>query len=338
MHFVLMIEYGYCTPSALQADDSSSPRTAGATCYNLRFLYILNSGMFDKLVIFGVGLIGGSVALTLRQSGSVRRIVGVGRTDGALDEALRLGVIDEAAAPADAVKNADLILLAIPVGQMPGVMATIAPHLGPHAVITDAGSTKCDVIAAARNHLGQHLPGFVPSHPIAGAEKSGVTAARANLFIGKNAVLTPLPETNPQALERVSQFWQACGAKVSIMTPELHERIFATVSHLPHLLAFALVDEIARRPNAEQLFGFAAGGFRDFSRIAGSSPEMWRDICLANRDAMLAELDAFQAQLSRLRAMIERGDGAALEAVFNNARDARDAWAHNLQSKINANP
>jgi len=299
-------------------------------CVMLQFVFFhILSGMFDKLVIFGVGLIGGSAALALRKAGAVRRIVGVGRNAEALNDALRLGVIDAAATPADAVKGADLILLAIPVGQMSGVMSAIAPHLEAYTVITDAGSTKCDVVAAARAHLGAHLPRFVPAHPIAGAEQSGVTAARAELFTGKNAILTPLPETDPQALEKVRQFWQACGAKVSSMTPELHEQIFAAVSHLPHVLAYALVDEIARRPNTEQLFGFAAGGFRDFSRIAASSPEMWRDICLANRDAILAELDAYQTQLTRLRQMIERGDGAALEAVFNNARDARNQWAHN---------
>lgn len=293
--------------------------------------------MFDKLVIFGVGLIGGSVALALRKAGATGRIVGVGRDSARLEDALRLGVIDEAASLADAVKNADLILLATPVGQMAGVMASIAPLLAPHAVITDAGSTKCDVITAARTHLGLLLPQFVPGHPIAGAEKSGITAARADLFAGKNTVLTPLPETDPQALEKVRALWQACGANVATMTPELHEQIFAAVSHLPHLLAFALVNEIASRPNAEQLFGYAAGGFRDFSRIAGSSPEMWRDICLANRDALLAELDAYQAQLSRLRVLIERRDGMMLEAVFQQARQARNAWAHNVRNKINAN-
>lgn len=289
--------------------------------------------MFNKLVIFGVGLIGGSAALALRKAGAVRQIIGVGRGNDPLNEAVRLGVIDAAMPPADAVKDADLILLAIPVGQISDVLATIAPHLDTQTVITDAGSTKCDIIAAARSHLGMHLPRFVPAHPIAGAEKSGVTAARADLFSGKNTVLTPLPETNPQALEKVRQFWQTCGTNVISMSPELHEAIFAAVSHLPHLLAFALVDEIARRSNADQLFGFAAGGFRDFSRIAGSSPEMWRDICIANRDAMLAELDTYQAQLSRLREMIADSNGPALEAVFNNAREARNAWEQDFQKR-----
>lgn len=289
--------------------------------------------MFNKLVIFGVGLIGGSAALALRNAGAARQIIGVGRHNDALSEAIRLGVVDAAMSAADAVKDADIILLAIPVGQMPDVMVTIAPHLGSQSIITDAGSTKNDVIAVARASLGAYFPQFVPAHPIAGAEKSGVAAARADLFLGKNTVLTPLEETNPQALEKVRQFWQACGSNVECMTPELHEAVFAAVSHLPHLLAFALVDELARRTNAEQLFGFAAGGFRDFSRIAASSPEVWRDICLANREAILAELDAYQAQLTKLQQMVDHSDRASLEAMFTNARHARSAWEQNSQNR-----
>lgn len=282
----------------------------------------------NKLVIFGVGLIGGSFARALRQAGVVREIVGVGRSAGNLSEALRLGVIDRAAADAaEAVADADLVLLAVPVGQMAAVMTSIAPHLAAHTVVTDAGSTKGDVVQLARQHLPRHLASFVPGHPIAGAEKSGVGAADAGLFRGRQAVLTPLPETSAQARELVRKAWQACGARIVEMTPENHDGIFAAVSHLPHLLAFALVDEIASRANGEELFSYAASGFRDFTRIAGSSPEMWRDICLANRAALLKELDAYRAQLARLRAMLEQGDGAALEQVFNHASQARNAWA-----------
>lgn len=283
--------------------------------------------IFDKLTIIGVGLIGGSVALAARQVGLARRIVGVGRAGENLENALKLGVIDAIEPAEQAVANADMVLLAIPVGQMPQVMAAIAPHLAPHAIVTDAGSTKGDVIEAARANLGSRLPSFVPGHPIAGAEKSGVLAAKPDLFSGKNVVLTPLPENSEDAVANTAVLWRGCGANVSTMSPETHDRIFAAVSHLPHVLAFALVEEIARRPNAGQLFGFAAGGFRDFSRIAGSSPEMWRDICLANRSAMLQELDAYAGRLAHIRSLIEANDGAGLAEVFEHARNARTAWA-----------
>lgn len=283
--------------------------------------------MFDKIAIIGVGLIGGSVALAARRAGLARQIVGAGRAGDALDDALRLGVIDAAASPTEAVKDADFVLLAIPVGKMPEVMAAIAPHLPQHTVVTDAGSTKGDVATAARAHMNQRLPRFVPAHPIAGAEKSGVQAAKVELFDRKNVVLTPLPENDGDAVAKTEAFWRGCGANVATMSIEAHDRIFAAVSHLPHVLAFALVEEIARRPNADQLFGFAAGGFRDFSRIAGSSPEMWRDICLANRDAMLEELDAYILRLADIRRLIETNDGAQLAEVFEHARNARTAWA-----------
>jgi prephenate dehydrogenase len=288
--------------------------------------------IFDKLAIFGVGLIGGSVALALKQAGETGRIVGVGRNGDALEQAIALGAIDEAASAEDAVRDADLILLATPVGHFPSILQAIAPHLDANVVITDAGSTKGDVVLAA-NCLGDALRRFVPAHPIAGAEKSGVAAARPGLFLDKDVVLTPLPQTDADAIDRADAFWQACGARISRMTPELHDEIFAAVSHLPHLLAFALVADIARRGNAQQLFKFAAGGFRDFSRIAGSSPEMWRDISLANRDALLSELDAYQAQLAELRGLIERNDGPALEALFSEAREARGAWIRNLEKQ-----
>ncbi|MHB8166136.1 MAG: prephenate dehydrogenase [Sulfuricella sp.] len=281
----------------------------------------------NKLVIFGVGLIGGSFALALREAGAVREIVGVGRTAGNLEEALRLGVIDRAAVDAaSAVQDADLVMLAVPVGQMAAVMASISPHLSAQTVVTDAGSTKGDVAALARQYLPTHRSNFVPGHPIAGAEKSGVGAANAGLFRGRQTVLTPMPETAAEAVERVRLAWQDCGARVSEMSPETHDEIFAAVSHLPHFLSFALVDEIASRANGEELFSYAASGFRDFTRIAGSSPEMWRDICLANREALLKELEGYQAQLARLHAMLGQGDGAALEQVFSHASAARNKW------------
>lgn len=284
-----------------------------------------------KLVVCGVGLIGGSFALALRRAGAVERIVGVGRRREVLERACALGVIDEIAEGwADALEGADLVLLAAPVGQTDAILAAMAPHLRPGTVVTDAGSTKRDVVAALRSHLGGALADVVPAHPIAGAEKSGVEAAFAELYMGRKVVLTPLPESRPEAVQRVRDAWEACGATVVGMTPQEHDRVFAAVSHLPHLLAFGLVDDLAGRSNAPLLFAHAASGFRDFTRIAGSHPEMWRDICVANRIALLEELDAYLGELARLRMMLVEGDGDGLEAVFERARHARNAWAEGL--------
>jgi prephenate dehydrogenase len=284
--------------------------------------------LIGKLAIFGVGLIGGSFALALREAGAVGEIVGVGRSAENLRAALDLRVIDRIAADAaDALSGTDLVLLAIPVGQMAAVMRQIAPYLSPETAITDAGSTKQDVVALARSELAAHLAAFVPGHPIAGAENSGVTAARTDLFRNRNTVLTPLPENAPAAVQKIAAAWRLCGAQVAQMSAAEHDAIFAAVSHLPHLLAFALVDDIAAKPNAAELFRYAASGFRDFTRIAASSPEMWRDIFLANRTALLSELGAYQEQLARLRAMLENSNGAALEQVFQQARQARRQWA-----------
>jgi len=282
----------------------------------------------NTLAIFGVGLIGGSVALALKQAGAVGEVVGVGRSRANLEAALRLGIIDRiAASPAEAVQGADVVLLAVPVGQMAALMQAIAPHLGAEALITDAGSTKQDVAALMQQHLAAHLANCVPGHPIAGAETCGAGAARADLYQGRNVVLTPLPQSDQAALEKVRALWQACGAKVSEMPATKHDAIFATVSHLPHLLAYTLVDMIARRDNADTLFGFAASGFRDFTRIAASSPEMWRDIALANREALLAEIALYQASLEQMRAALAAGDATALEAAFKRAQTARTRWS-----------
>ena len=284
-----------------------------------------------KLVVCGVGLIGGSFALALRRAGAVERIVGIGRRREVLERACALGVIDEIAEGwADALDGADLVLLAAPVGQTDAILAAMAPHLRAGTVVTDAGSTKRDVVAALRSHLGGALADVVPAHPIAGAEKSGVEAAFAELYMGRKVVLTPLPESRPEAVQKVRDAWEACGANVVGMTPEEHDRVFAAVSHLPHLLAFGLVDDLAGRSNAPLLFSHAASGFRDFTRIAGSHPEMWRDICVANRIALLEELDAYLGELARLRMMLVEGDGDGLEAVFERARHARNAWAEGL--------
>ncbi len=293
----------------------------------------------SKIVICGVGLIGGSFALALKKSAlALRRdlqVVGMGRTRAPLEQALRRGVIDAIATDwASALDGADLVLLGMPVGQMPAVMSALAPHLQRHTIVTDGGSTKSDVVAAARAAFGAQLPSkirqFVPGHPIAGAEKSGVAAAQADLYVDRRVVLTPLPENSVDDVKAVRRVWELCGAKVSQLTPGEHDRVFAAVSHLPHLLAFALVHDFAQRPNSDQLFGFAAGGFRDFTRIASSHPEMWRDICVANRHALLQELDAYMIELMRTRVLLAGADAAGLEAMFNTARERRDAWLDSL--------
>ena len=283
--------------------------------------------MFDKIVIFGVGLIGGSFALALRHAGAAGTIVGMGRSQQALDRALELGIVDAAGGSmADAMRGADLVLIAAPVAQTGAILAALLPYLEPGTVVTDAGSTKSDVVAAARAALGEKVAQFVPGHPIAGRESNGPDAAIVDLYRGKKTVLTPLPENTQADIERVAAAWTHCGALIHRLTPQEHDKVFAAVSHLPHLLAYALVDDIANKPHAGLLFQYAASGFRDFTRIAGSSPEMWRDISLANRAALLGELDAYLAQLTGLRAMLAAGDGAAIEAVYANAQRARQQW------------
>jgi prephenate dehydrogenase len=282
---------------------------------------------FERVAVIGVGLIGGSFALALKKASACGSVVGAGRSAQNLSTALERGAIDAIASSAvDAARGADLVLVAVPVGQMQAVFADIAPVLRVDAVVMDAGSTKRDVVAAARRALGERLARFVPAHPIAGAEHSGAAAAQAGLFDGKRVVLAPLAETAPDALAKAEAAWLAGGARLSRMTPEEHDAVFAAVSHLPHLLAYALVHDIASRANSAQLFGYAAGGFRDFTRIASSHPEMWRDICTANRDALLAELDQYVSQLRELRPMLEQGDAQALERMFTGAREARARW------------
>jgi len=278
---------------------------------------------FPKVAVVGVGLIGGSFALALKAAGACSHVVGIGRGAANLELARARGIVD--AIGTDAA-DADLILVATPVAQYARVLAAIAPRLKPSAIVTDAGSTKRDVVAAARAALGAKIAQFVPAHPIAGAEKSGAAAADAALFRGKRVVLAPLPENSAADVQAVEEAWRACGARVGRMSPEEHDAVFAAVSHLPHLLAYALVHELAARGNSAQLFGYAAGGFRDFTRIASSHPEMWRDICSANRDRLLVELDRYVAKLRALRPLVESGDGAALEQLFAEARAARERW------------
>lgn len=278
---------------------------------------------FARVAVVGVGLIGGSFALALKAARLAGEVVGIGRGAANLKLALQQGVID--AIGTDAA-GADLVLVAAPVAQYPAIFAALAPLLKPGALVTDAGSTKRDVIEAARAALGGKLAQFVPAHPIAGAERSGAAASSAELFRGRRVVLTPLAENAASAVQAVEEVWSACGARVSRMDAVEHDSVLAAVSHLPHLLAYALVHEVAGRANSAQLFGFAAGGFRDFTRIASSHPEMWRDICVANRDRLLDELDRYAAKLQALRPLVEAGDGPALQRLFEEARAARGRW------------
>jgi prephenate dehydrogenase len=304
--------------------------------------------VIDKLLIIGVGLIGGSFALALREASLVRHIVGIGRSRGNMQRALAMGAIDEigVSLPA-ALRDAKLVFLAMPVGQTEAVLAQISPYLGPDTIVTDAGSTKQNIVAAARRQLPPHLQNFVPGHPIAGAELSGVDSADAGLFHGRNVVLTPLTETSTAAANVVAELWEACGSRVFRMSAAEHDDILATISHLPHMLAFALMNHAALDrthgtdgslsppPSAQAHvrprgpLQFAGTGFRDMVRIAGSSPEMWRDICLANREAVIRQIDAYQAELAGLRQLLASGNGKELESAFSRARDARKRWLEN---------
>lgn len=285
----------------------------------------------EKLAVVGVGLIGGSLSLALKRAGAVREVLGVGRVPQSLAKAKALGLIDRAVDLPDAAQ-ADCILLATPVGETAAVLSALAPHLKPGVVVTDAGSTKCNVIQAARAGLGARSADFVPGHPIAGSERSGPAAARADLYEARRVVLTPVDETRDDALARVRALWEAAGARVELLDATLHDRVFAAVSHLPHLAAFALVDELAGRADSELFFRFAASGFRDFTRIAGSSPEMWRDIALANREGLLTELDAYGEALKSLRTAVAQEDGDALFELFSRARTAREHWMKSQDS------
>jgi prephenate dehydrogenase len=282
-----------------------------------------------KLAVIGVGLIGGSFALALKQAKSVSHVIGVGRNAANLKLARERGIIDAIAPdPGAAARDADLVLVATPVAQFAGILESLAGSLGAKTLVTDGGSTKRDVIAAARKALGKKIGRFVPAHPIAGAEKSGAAAAKAELFRDKRVVLTPLPENSKQSILKIEEAWKASGARVSRMDAEEHDAVLAAVSHLPHVLAYALVHDVAKRNNSQQLFSFAAGGFRDFTRIASSHPEMWRDICLANRDRLLQELKLYANELGTIRKLIDKGDGAGLEKLFAAAREARNKWIH----------
>jgi prephenate dehydrogenase len=270
-------------------------------------------------------LIGGSLVRDLRALDQVDEVVGFGRSLGNLQHAVELGVIDRAATSArDAVTGADMIVIAVPVGSIHAVLEEIAPAIGDNAVVTDVGSVKQSVVDAARATLGPRFPSFVPGHPVAGTEHSGVAASLEGLFKDRRVLLTPTPDTNAEAVTRVHAMWEAVGADVIVMDPFDHDRILAASSHLPHLVAYALMDMLVRMDEHREIFEYSAGGLRDTTRIAGSDPTMWRDIVLANRDTLLAALTQYRDDLGELVDAIERGDGDWLFDTFSRARSARE--------------
>lgn len=291
--------------------------------------------MIERLAIIGVGLIGGSLAKALRAAGAVGEIVGCGRGWPNLERALALGVIDRATDnPARAASGADMIFIAAPLGVMGEIFTAIKDHIAPNAIITDGGSVKGSVIQDAHNAFGTVPINLVPGHPVAGTEHSGVEAALIDLYQGRRVILTPLPHTSPKAVDLVERMWLACGAVVTYMQPEHHDQILAATSHLPHMLAFSLVDSLARMKENDEIFKYAAGGFRDFTRIASSNPVMWRDICIANRKALRYTLQSFAKELHNLAAALDDPQGTELLEIFTRSKAARDRYLDRISDAL----
>ena len=286
----------------------------------------MSRNQFGTVAIVGVGLIGGSIGLALKDAGVITEVIGVGRSASNLEEAKKLGAIDRIDDLEGACKQAQWIVLCVPVAQMRACFQTIEPHLNSHTLITDAGSAKSDLIVAAKEILGKKVCQFVPAHPIAGGAQHGVVAAKANLFQGKQTIICQLQENSAADVALVESFWQALGSRIKRISAIQHDAIYAAVSHLPHLLSYALMTSVLNSEDAEQKLGHAGAGFRDFTRIAASSPEMWRDICLANKSAILQELDQYLVIAKALRELIAKEDSQALEKVFLKASEARKRW------------
>ncbi|MFL6692313.1 MAG: prephenate dehydrogenase [Ramlibacter sp.] len=283
--------------------------------------------MFEQLGLIGCGLMGGSFALALKRAGLVKRVVGYSKSPSTTERARQMGVIDvEAPSALLAVSGADIVLLAVPVAATEATLKAIRHLVTNDMLVMDVGSTKRDVIDAARRVLRDTVGAFVPCHPIAGKEASGVEHADPGLYAGSQVIITPVERTLPAQLARAQQVWQALGCNVVQMAPEAHDAAFAAVSHLPHLIAFALVNGIASQPGAEDFLALAGPGFRDFTRIAASEPKMWRDILLANRHELIAQSQAFQRTLKAMEAMIEAGNGDALEGFIAQASALRANW------------
>ena len=283
--------------------------------------------MIKRLAVIGVGLIGGSYARALRAAGQVEEIIGCGRSRENLERAVELGVIDTYSHDiGEAVEGADLVFLAVPLGAIRAAFEAMKGHLSDKAIITDAGSVKGSVIRDCEEVFGAMLPNFVPGHPIAGTEQNGVEASFAELYQNRRVILTPVCQTNESAIALVHATWRYCGAEVTRMFAVDHDRILAATSHLPHMLAYALVDMLARMDDKEEMFRYAAGGFRDFTRIASSNPVMWRDICIANKDQLATLVEDFAAELQLLATSIRAGEQQQLEQIFENAKSTRDSF------------
>lgn len=282
---------------------------------------------FRQLGLIGCGLMGASFALALKRAGLVERIVGYSASERSRARALELGVIDQAASSAvDAASGADLVLLAVPVSATSATLQAIAPVLAPDALLMDVGSTKSDVVAAARATLGARLPCFVPAHPITGKELAGIEHAEANLYADRLVILTPMEQTASSQTEHARAIWQAVGSKVQCLSPAEHDAAFAAVSHLPHLLAFAYINGLTTQAHGADHLALAGPGFRDFSRIAASDPTIWRDILQINRDEVLAQSRRFRQALDQLEAAMTQDDGATLQALITQASQARAGW------------
>lgn len=282
--------------------------------------------LFQRMAVIGVGLIGGSLARILREKGAVQEVIGIGRGEANLKRGVELGVLDGYSLdPREGVRGADLVFVATPVCSIPKVVEQIAPFLAPGCIVTDGGSVKEFVVAACEPLMP---PGtfFVGGHPIAGTEHSGVEASFATLYQGKRCIVTPTERTDPGALEKVVELWKIAGSTVPLMDPVQHDRVVAAISHLPHMVAYSLVNAVDGYDIlGGELLAFSAGGFRDFTRIASSDPVMWRDIALTNREAILETMDFFSQYLERLRALVAESDAAGLEAFFLNSKQKRDA-------------
>ena len=290
--------------------------------------------MIERLCIIGVGLIGGSLARALRDAGACQEVVGAGRNVGNLQTAVELDVIDRYETDlAQAVSGADMVVVCVPLGAMEGVFRAIKGQLAERAVLTDVGSAKGSVIEAAQRAFGSVPEFFVPGHPIAGTEQSGVEASFPGLYKDRRVILTPLPDTNAHATGRVRDMWEVAGARIVSMNPVHHDSVLAATSHLPHLLAYSLVDNLARQSSHDDIFRFAAGGFRDFTRIASSDPTMWHDIMLSNQSALLEVIDSYTDHLAGLRQLIADGDGVRIKALFADAKAARDRFAEQLSQR-----
>jgi prephenate dehydrogenase len=283
--------------------------------------------MFEQLGLIGCGLMGGSFALALKQAGLVKRVAGYSKSPSTMQRARELGVIDvEAPSALLAVSGADIVLLAVPVAATEDTFKAMRHLVGPQTLVMDVGSTKTDVVAAARRALKEQLAGFVPAHPIAGKERAGVDHAEASLYRGRQVILTPLPETAAEQVDKARHVWTALGSQVRLMSPEAHDAAYATVSHLPHLLAFAAMNAIEGQAQAREFLELAGPGFRDFTRIAASDPSIWRDILIANQAEVLRQSEHFRAALDALETTMRSGNAEALRSLIQRASDARAQW------------